>query len=236
MCIRRRRRCSRSHRTYPRRSTTSLQRAMAKDPGERYASAGELGRAALAAAREAEAPARADPAPLRLLRDRTGLTGAREPRRARRTRPASCWSGWPAVLSWRRRSRWSSRSPDRMTSRRPERATRRASPPLRAASAWRPLPPMPTARQNMASTVVDGTIWVVGGLGDRFQRARASRGLRPGRQRLEGRSRPAGPAAPRDGGHVQGRARRDRRLDTQGIGSQRRESPIGCSPCEGGSG
>jgi N-acetylneuraminic acid mutarotase len=34
-----------------------------------------------------------------------------------------------------------------------------------AASKWRRLPAMPTARQNMAGTVVDGTIWVVGGLG-----------------------------------------------------------------------
>jgi N-acetylneuraminic acid mutarotase len=57
-----------------------------------------------------------------------------------------------------------------------ERATPAASTPLQAASAWRRLPPMPTARQNMASTVLDGTIWVVGGLES------ASRGS----QRIEG--------------------------------------------------
>jgi hypothetical protein len=45
-----------------------------------------------------------------------------------------------------------------------ERATLTPSPPLRAASTWRRLAPMPTARQNMPSTVLDGTIWVVGGL------------------------------------------------------------------------
>jgi hypothetical protein len=31
-------------------------------------------------------------------------------------------------------------------------------------AAWRRLPSMPTSRQNMAGTVADGTIWVVGGL------------------------------------------------------------------------
>jgi N-acetylneuraminic acid mutarotase len=35
---------------------------------------------------------------------------------------------------------------------------------LRATATWRRLAPMPTARQNMAGTVLDGTIWVVGGL------------------------------------------------------------------------
>ena len=63
------------------------------------------------------------------------------------------------------------------------------SPPTGAAC-----PPMPTARQNMDGTVVDGTIWVVGGLGSRLQRLRRGRGLRPRDQRLEGRSRPAGPS------------------------------------------
>jgi non-specific serine/threonine protein kinase len=47
---------------------------------------------------------------------------------------------------------------------------------LKAASDWRPLPPMPTPRQNMASTVVDGTVWVVGGLG----------GGSSGQRRIEG--------------------------------------------------
>jgi non-specific serine/threonine protein kinase len=45
-----------------------------------------------------------------------------------------------------------------------EQARVAASPQLRSVSEWRPLPPLPTARQNMASTVLDGTIWVVGGL------------------------------------------------------------------------
>jgi non-specific serine/threonine protein kinase len=40
-----------------------------------------------------------------------------------------------------------------------------AAPPLQTASAWRTLPSMPTPRQNMVSTVLDGTVWVLGGLG-----------------------------------------------------------------------
>jgi hypothetical protein len=43
-------------------------------------------------------------------------------------------------------------------------ATPAPSAALRPASAWRRLPPMPTARQNMGATVLDGTVWVVGGL------------------------------------------------------------------------
>jgi non-specific serine/threonine protein kinase len=39
-----------------------------------------------------------------------------------------------------------------------------AAPPLRTASAWRPLRSMPTARQNMPNAVLDGTVWVVGGV------------------------------------------------------------------------
>jgi N-acetylneuraminic acid mutarotase len=35
----------------------------------------------------------------------------------------------------------------------------------RTGPGWRPLPAMPTARQNMAGAVLDGTVWVVGGLG-----------------------------------------------------------------------
>ena len=41
--------------------------------------------------------------------------------------------------------------------------------PLGIASNWRRRAPLPTARQNMDGTVVDGTIWVVGGLGKRLQ-------------------------------------------------------------------
>ena len=61
-----------------------------------------------------------------------------------------------------------------------------------------------------------------GRTGSRFQRLAAGRGLRPRDQRLEVRSRPAGPAAPRDGRHLQGGAGRDRRLDPEGVGSERR--------------
>ena len=50
---------------------------------------------------------------------------------------------------------------------------------------------------------------------------RTRRGLRPRDQRLEVGSRPAGEAAPRDGRDVQGRAGRDRRVDTAGIRPER---------------
>ena len=66
------------------------------------------------------------------------------------------------------------------TSRRPTAPHRRPSPPLRAASAWRP----PArrcrhARQNMVGTVLDGTIWVVGGLESRSDGSRRVEGYDP---------------------------------------------------------
>ena len=157
-----------------------LQRAMAKDPGERYASAGELGRAVLAAARGAEAPAQQDLAPVATPSDQPVSQvpdQVPEPRRARvPSRRALVGlvgvlilvSAVVAVVSL-------TGSDDEPTT--ADRATpAAASPPLRTASAWRPVPPMPTARQNMASTLLDGTIWVIGGLGA------GSKGL----QRVEG--------------------------------------------------
>jgi non-specific serine/threonine protein kinase len=58
-------------------------------------------------------------------------------------------------------------------------ATPAASAPLRAASAWHPLAPMPTARQNMAGTVADGTAWVVGGLESASRGSRRVEGYDP---------------------------------------------------------
>ena len=86
-----------------------------------------------------------------------------------------CCSASQACCSWSRLSWRSCCSLDRMSQSTTERAASAPSSPLRAASTWRRLPPMPTARQNMASTVLDGTVWVVGGLGERFN------GLAPGR-------------------------------------------------------
>src|SRR5204862_3590052 len=56
------------------------------------------------------------------------------------------------------------------------RPARRAS---AAASAWRPLHSMPTARQNMPSAVVDGTIWVAGGVEPGTKGSRKPEGYDP---------------------------------------------------------
>ena len=144
--------------------------------------------------------------------------------RPRRCAPPATGSPWPrsAARSTRSAAHRDPATPAQRRRRRRSAWCPLAAPRRRAAAAWRRLPPMPTARQNMASTVLDGTIWVVGGLESRLHRLAAGRGLRPGDQRLEGRPRPAGAAAPRDGRDLQGRAGRDRRLDPEGIGPKRR--------------
>ena len=102
MCIRRRRRCARSHRTYQPQFDDVLQRAMAKDPAERYASAGELGRAVIAAAREAEAPPRQDLAARCHSERSTGLQVPPEPAASvgpGRRVLARAWSGAAPVAA-----------------------------------------------------------------------------------------------------------------------------------------
>src|SRR4029453_6848674 len=49
----------------------------------------------------------------------------------------------------------------------------------RAPTAWRTLPPLPTPRQNMGATVLDGTIWVVGGLAPGSKGSRKVEGYDP---------------------------------------------------------
>jgi serine/threonine protein kinase len=128
-----------------------VRRATAKDPAERYASAGELGDAVVAAAgTEAPVPQSAAPVqpPRRAWRpDRRVLLGL-----AGVLALAAVIVGVVALSG--------SDEPQSEPA-----TTAAASTPLRTASAWRPLPPMPTARQNMTGTVLDGTIWVMGGLG-----------------------------------------------------------------------
>ena len=48
-------------------------------------------------------------------------------------------------------------------------------PSVRAASAWRPLPAAPTARQQLASAVAQGQIWLAGGLRSTPEGPRATR-------------------------------------------------------------
>jgi Protein kinase domain/Kelch motif len=138
-----------------------VQRAIAKDPAERYASAGELGLAALAAVDEKEpAPEERRAAAARSDRPISEPPGRRRLRGPGR-RPLAglvalllLVAGVLAVVYLP-----GSDSPE----------TDGASPapaaPLQLGSTWSRLPSMPTPRQNMAGTVLDGTIWVVGGVG-----------------------------------------------------------------------
>jgi serine/threonine protein kinase len=142
------------------RFDATVRRAMAKSPEERHASAGELGRAALAAAR-AEAPvpekAPAIPAP-------TDQPIERTPKRSifadSRKRLLFGLGGLVLLLAAAAAVFLVQGSDNSETNS----AAPAPAAPLRTASAWRRLPAMPTARQNLASTVLDGTIWVIGGL------------------------------------------------------------------------
>jgi N-acetylneuraminic acid mutarotase len=140
-----------------------VQRAIAKDPEERYASAGELGRAisaaALAPAVEAEAPIREKIDAPSGARPTSPGRGPRIPWLSRR-RALLGVVGFLLLIAAVAAIAVLPGSDESE----PDRAALTPSPPLRAASAWRRLPPMPTARQNMVSTVLDGTVWVVGGL------------------------------------------------------------------------
>jgi non-specific serine/threonine protein kinase len=143
-----------------------LQRAMAKDPGERYASAGELGQAVTAAARDAGTPARPTSS--------GAIPPPSEPPAAQVSEPRGAWR--PArrlqlgllgllvlaaaivaivVVSGSEESTPEGAAPATSPS---------SSAPLQTGATWGRLPPMPTARQNMVGTVLDGTIWVLGGL------------------------------------------------------------------------
>jgi non-specific serine/threonine protein kinase len=153
-----------------------VQRAMAKDPAKRYASAGELGRAALAAAHGEDAPAQEQirAAPARSAEPVSELREQRQPWRPGR-RSLYGLAGLLLVVAAVAAIVSISGSEESQ----PDRAAPVTSPPLRAASAWRPLPPMPTARQNMASAVLDGTIWVVGGLAPGSRGSRRVEGYDP---------------------------------------------------------
>ena len=200
-----------------------IQRAMAKDPADRYASAGELGRAARGRA-GSRRRRRRERGSARLRRRSADRPPATAPRRrlGGRARPAGRGRPRRAAAPDRRR-RWRSclLRIGRFEHRAAPRPRRHAS-ALRAASTWRRLPPMPTARQNMASAVLDGTIWVVGGLGAGSKGSRKVEGYDPVINAWK-----AGPDLPVRLHHemavdLQGRAGRDRRLDPEGIRSERR--------------
>jgi len=151
-----------------------IQRAVAKDPQDRYASAGEfaqaaqnaLGEAAIRASQTGASspprmpPATISPAPL------PSPGGKARPWQSRRGRGILVGATALVVIAAVVAIVSLGGSDD------PAQETGAASPGISSAGAgasgiasnWRRRAPIPTARQNMDSTVADGTIWVVGGL------------------------------------------------------------------------
>jgi serine/threonine protein kinase len=153
-----------------------LQRAMAKDPDARYASAGELAHAARAAALEQAPEQMRTPAPAGET-DRPGpRASASRIWRERRGRVAVV--ALTAVLAIAAvvaiTSLGSSDEPGTESG-----ATSSAVPESNLASDWRRREPMPAARQNMDGAVLDGTVWVVGGLGAGTTTSRRVEGYDP---------------------------------------------------------
>jgi len=159
-----------------------LKKAMAKDPAERQASAGELGREELAAAADTDTstpPATA------------AATGPRvETRRERRATVPSrrtllglagllvlIGAAVAGVLALTGSDDSSKKEQSAQSSEQTQSAPASGS-NLRA-GAWRPLPPLPTPRQNGGATVLDGTIWVAGGLAPGSKGSRKVEGYDP---------------------------------------------------------
>ena len=170
-----------------------VQRAMAKDPAERYASAGELGRAALRGARGGGCQLRRDPAPAPPIQ-RSGPRRAGAPDRP--WRPASA-----AAVRARRRAavliaaaRGGRVAPRIGRARQQDSAADRGRRlPCGPPPTWRRLPPMPTAAPEHGEHGARRDDLGGGRTRSRLEGLAEGRGLRPGDQRLEVRSRPAGP-------------------------------------------
>jgi non-specific serine/threonine protein kinase len=140
-----------------------VQRAMSKDPAKRYASAGDLARAALAAVGGEAAPG-PRPAAAGSTAGRRAVSKLRERRLPRRPHRRVLYGlgALLAVVAAVTAVLIAGSGSDESTT---ESAGGVPAARLKAATGWRELPSMPTPRQNMGSTVLDGTIWVVGGLG-----------------------------------------------------------------------
>jgi serine/threonine protein kinase len=155
-----------------------LQRAMAKDPADRYASAGELGRDAVAAAADAETAVRTAEVP-----STAGVPPPAVERRAWRPSTLSRrmllgFAGLAVLIAAAVVAIVALTGSDSSSQKAQPRSAARSGPPLRA-SAWRTLPPLPTPRQNMAAAVLDGTVWVIGGLAPGSKGSRKVEGYDP---------------------------------------------------------
>ncbi len=149
----------------PARLDGVVQRALAKDPADRYASAGEVGRGALAALDDGPpAPERAAPPPPPAAGD-PPISATAEPHRWGGSRGRSMLVGAAGLLLAAVVAAivflGGSDDPGTESST----ASPSTSPAaVGIASDWRRKVSLPTARQNMDGAVLDGTIWVIGGL------------------------------------------------------------------------
>ena len=160
----------------------------------------------------------AEPDPARRAR-------AARPRRARQPRRA--------------RGRAARRRRRRQAARRCQPTTHRApTGPDAGAGAWRELDAAPTARQQVATAVLDGRIWVVGGLVGTETATATTRveSYDPAINAWSTRDAAAAPAASRHRRRLPRRARRHRRLGAEGRGPHGQSRRARCSRCATGAG
>ena len=168
----------------PEELDTVVRRAMAKDPAERYPSAGALGSAALEAVLGPDASARHTVVPPPAPPDAPPPAEAAAPKGPRRFDRRLIYGVVGALLvaaaivaavlisgsDEPKTNRAASATPTVPPS---------SSSALRPASTWRPLASLPTAVQNNTGTVLDGTAWVVGGLSPGTKATRRTQGYDP---------------------------------------------------------
>ena len=80
-----------------------------------------------------------------------------------------------------------------------------AAPATEVQGPWQPITNARIARDAVATTQADGTIWIFGGIGGDGAVTRTARGLRPRHRQLERRRRSAGSGSARDGGDLAGK-------------------------------
>ena len=161
-----------------------VQRALSKDPAERYTSASELARAAQAALGDAAlrpAPVAAAPPPPAATPPAESTAPGSLPWQNRRGRAIlvgiTGLLALAAVIAIVLVS--GSDDPSTQSAGSASPAAASSAPSLGIASNWRRRAALPTARQNMDGTVVDGTIWVAGGLAAGSKASSAVEGYDP---------------------------------------------------------